>query len=129
MTVWTSNWLDVERRPVQLMLLGLMFGDRLPGDPARPHGLCHTFAFRDHRLHAHFVNALLIALGAAFVGTVSLWWCYFHRAERLGIDALEGVGDASRVVAIGNYTLIAARRADRGERGPARGGDRRHSRL
>jgi low temperature requirement protein LtrA len=49
----------------------------------------------------------LIALSAAFVGTVSLWWCYFHRAERIGIDALEGDGDASRIVAIGNYTLIA----------------------
>jgi low temperature requirement protein LtrA len=49
----------------------------------------------------------LIALSAAFVGTVSLWWCYFHRAERLGIDAVEGAGDASRLVAIGNYTLIA----------------------
>lgn len=34
----------------------------------------------------------LIALSAAFIGTVSLWWCYFHRAERLGIDAA-AVGD------------------------------------
>ena len=49
----------------------------------------------------------LIALGAAFVGTVSLWWCYFHRAERVGIDAVEGAVDASRIVAIGNYTLVA----------------------
>ena len=29
MTVWTSNWLDVGRRPVQLMLLGLMFATLL----------------------------------------------------------------------------------------------------
>jgi low temperature requirement protein LtrA len=227
MTVWTSNWLDVERRPVQLMLLGLMFasllmstsvaeafGDSLTaslfGDRAALFVIGYlaiqlgrtafaTAAFRGHRLHAHFVNALaweigtaaiwiagifaeadtrlaiwaiavlvtyggviaghplpgkrspfssdsqiyaehllerfrlfflialgetvltignafaggpfeaerLVALSAAFVGTVSLWWCYFHRAERLGIDAVEGAGDASRVVAIGNYTLIA----------------------
>jgi low temperature requirement protein LtrA len=218
MTVWTSNWLDVERRPVQLMLLGLMFasllmstsvaeafGDRaglfVAGYLAIQLGRTAfaTCAFRGHRLHAHFVNALaweagtaaiwiagifaegdarlaiwavavlvtyggviaghplpgkrspfssdsqiyaehllerfrlfflialgetvltignafaggpveterLIALTAAFLGTVSLWWCYFHRAERLGIDALEGAGDASRIVAIGNYTLVA----------------------
>ena len=29
MTVWTSNWLDVERRQVQLVLLGLMFASLL----------------------------------------------------------------------------------------------------
>jgi low temperature requirement protein LtrA len=49
----------------------------------------------------------VVALVAAFVGTVSLWWCYFHRAERVGIDAIDGEGDPSRLVAVGNYTLIA----------------------
>jgi low temperature requirement protein LtrA len=227
MTVWTSNWLDVGRRPVQLMLLGLMFASLLMstsvggafgnspfagwfGERAGLFVIGYlaiqlgrtafaVVAFRGHRLHAHFVNALawevgtaaiwiagifadgdarleiwalavvvtyggviaghplpgkrspfssdsqiyaehllerfrlfflialgetvltignafsggqvgterLIALGAAFVGTVSLWWCYFHRAERVGIDAVEGAGDASRIVAIGNYTLVA----------------------
>lgn len=227
MTIWTSNWLDVDRRPVQLMLLGLMFASLLMstsvaqvfgnspfadwlGDRAALFVIGYlaiqlgrtafaTSAFRGHRLHAHFVNALaweigtaaiwiagifaegdarlaiwavavlvtyggviaghplpgkrspfssdsqiyaehllerfrlfflialgetvltignafasgpleterLIALSAAFIGTVSLWWCYFHRAERLGIDAAEGAGDASRLVAIGNYTLVA----------------------
>jgi low temperature requirement protein LtrA len=227
MTVWTSNWLDVERRPVQLMLLGLMFASLLMstsvaeafgdsptaslfGDRAALFVIGYlaiqlgrtafaTSAFRGHRLHAHFVNALaweigaaaiwiagifaegdtrltiwaiavlvtyggviaghplpgkrspfssdsqiyaehllerfrlfflialgetvltignafaggpvepegLIALSAAFVGTVSLWWCYFHRAEGLGIEAIENAGDASRIVAIGNYTLVA----------------------
>ncbi len=227
MTVWTSNWLDVERRPVQLMLLGLMFASLLMaaavayafGSPFEESGLGDrpglfvigylaiqlgrtlfaVSAFRGHRLHQHFVNALvweigtgliwiagifadgdarlaiwaiavlatyggviaghplpghrspfssdsqiyaehllerfrlffLIALGetvltvgyafvnvpidaervvaisAAFLGTVSLWWCYFHRAERIGIDAVEGDGDASRLVAVGNYTLVA----------------------
>lgn len=226
MTVWTSNWLDVERRQVQLALLGLMFASLLMSTSvAGAFGVSFppwlsdraglfvigylaiqlgrtAFAavvFRGHRLHDHFSNALvwelatgllwiagifaegdarlaiwafavlltyggviaghplpgkrspfssesqiyaehllerfrlffLIALGetvltignafanvpleaetviavtAAFLGTVSLWWCYFHRAERIGIDAIEGADDASRLVAIGNYTLIA----------------------
>ncbi len=228
MTVWTSNWLDVERRPVQLMLLGLMFATLLMatsvssafgptfeefGFGANRAGLFvigylaiqlgrtsfAVVAFRGHRLHQHFVNALvweivtgliwvagifvdgdarlaiwalavfatyggviaghplpghrspfssdsqiyaehllerfrlffLIALGetvltvgkvfvdvpldagrlaalaAAFVGTVSLWWCYFHRAERIGIDAAARASDPSRLVAFGNYTLVA----------------------
>ncbi len=227
MTVWTSNWLDVERRPVQLVLLGLMFasllmstsvagafGDQIAfwaGDRAGlfvigylaiqiGRTLFAVAVFRDHRLHSHFVNALaweagtallwiagvfadgdlrlalwavavaasyggviaghpmpgrrspfstdsqiyaehllerfrlfflialgetvltignafanapvdaerLVALAAAFVGTVALWWCYFHRAERLGIAAVDGAeDDPSRLVAVGNYTLIA----------------------
>jgi low temperature requirement protein LtrA len=48
----------------------------------------------------------VIALTASFAGTVALWWCYFHRAERVGKDAVEGTGDASRLVAVGNYTLV-----------------------
>jgi low temperature requirement protein LtrA len=226
MTVWTSNWLDVERRQVQLMLLGLMFasllmstsvtaafGDAFPPWLSDRAGLFvigylaiqlgrtafAVLAFRGHRLHDHFSNALvwelatglvwiagifadgdarlaiwgvavlvtyagviaghplpgrrspfssdsqiyaehllerfrlffLIALGetvltignafagipltfetvvvviAAFAGTVALWWCYFQRAERISMEAIDGDGDASRLVAIGNYTLIA----------------------
>jgi low temperature requirement protein LtrA len=226
MTVWTSNWLDVERRQVQLVLLGLMFASLLmSASVASAFGVSFppwlsdraglfvigylaiqlgrtifaVVAFRGHRLHDHFSNALvwelatgllwiagifadgdvrlaiwsvavlltyggviaghplpgkrspfssdsqiyaehllerfrlfflialgetvltvgsafsnvpleperLIALSAAFVGTVSLWWCYFQRAERAGIDAVKGAGDASRIVAIGNYTLVA----------------------
>jgi low temperature requirement protein LtrA len=228
MTVWTSNWLDVDRRPVQLMLLALMFATLLMatsvtyafGSPFEEFGisgdraglfvigylaiqigrtLFAVSAFRGHRLHQHFVNALaweagtgliwiagifagddarleiwglavlltyggviaghplpghrspfssdsqiyaehllerfrlffLIALGetvltigkafvdvpvdagrlaalaAAFLGTVSLWWCYFHRSERVGIDAVRRAGDGSRLVAFGNYSLVA----------------------
>jgi low temperature requirement protein LtrA len=217
MTVWTSNWLDVDRRPVQLLLLGLMFASLLMstsisgafGDRAGLFVVGYlaiqigrtafaVAAFRGHRLHTHFVNALvwevataplwiagiaadgdarlalwalatlltyggviaghplparkspfssdsqiyaehllerfrlffLIALGetvltignafaaqpvqadrllafaGAFAGTVALWWCYFGRAEEIGLSALERA-DASRVVALGNYTLIA----------------------
>jgi low temperature requirement protein LtrA len=217
MTVWTSNWLDGDRRPVQLLLLGLMFasllmstsvsgafGDRaglfVAGYLAIQLGRTAfaVWAFRGHRLHAHFVNALawevgtapiwiagiaadgdarlaiwaaatliayggviaghplpgrkspfssdsqiyaehllerfrlffLIALGetvltlgnafadqpvqadrllvlaVAFAGTVALWWCYFHRAEEIGVNAVERAADASRIVGLGNYTLI-----------------------
>ena len=199
MTVWTSNWLDVDRQPVRLMLLGLMFASLLMstsiteafGDRAGLFVVGYlaiqigrtafaVIAFRGHRLHAHFVNALvweigtaplwiagiaadgdarlmiwaaavlityagviaghplprrrspfssdsqiyaehllerfrlffLIALGetvltignafadlpvtadrlvvlaAAFTGTVALWWCYFHRAEDIGLEAV-----------------------------------------
>jgi low temperature requirement protein LtrA len=218
MTVWTSNWLDVDRQPVRLMLLATMFASLLMatsiteafGDRAALFVVGYlaiqigrtafaVFAFRGHRLHAHFVNALvweigtapiwiagiavegdvrlgiwaaavaityagviaghplpgrrspfssdsqiyaehllerfrlffLIALGetvltignafadlpvtadrlvvlaAAFTGTVALWWCYFHRAEEIGLEAVRGASDASRIVGLGNYTLIA----------------------
>jgi low temperature requirement protein LtrA len=227
MTVWTSNWLDVGKRQMQLMLLGLMFaslvmatsvGDAF-GNPWELPWLDDrgwlfvagylaiqlgrtafaVWAFRGHRLHAHFVNALawevgtapiwiagvaadadarlaiwalavavsyggviaghplpgrrspfssdsqiyaehllerfrlffLIALGetvltignafagepltaerllvlaVAFTGTVALWWCYFHRAEEIGLKAIDGARDASYIVGLGNYALIA----------------------
>ncbi|HSR93419.1 MAG TPA: low temperature requirement protein A [Solirubrobacterales bacterium] len=217
MTVWTSNWLDGDRQPVRLMLLGVMFASLLMstsvseafGDRAGLFVVGYlsiqigrtVFAvasFRGHRLHMHFVNALvwevgtapiwiagiavdgdarlavwalatlityggviaghplpgrkspfssdsqiyaehllerfrlffLIALGetvltlgnafadqpvqadrllvlaVAFAGTVALWWCYFHRAEEVGLNAVEGADDASRIVGLGNYTLI-----------------------
>jgi low temperature requirement protein LtrA len=48
----------------------------------------------------------LLVLAVAFAGTVALWWCYFHRAEEIGINAVEGAADASRIVGLGNYTLI-----------------------
>jgi low temperature requirement protein LtrA len=228
MTVWTSNWLDFERRPVQLMLLALMFATLLMATSVSAAFGTHfgaiemgddraglfvigylaiqigrtlfaVAAFRGHRLHQHFVNALaweagtglvwiagifasgdarlaiwalavllsyggviaghplpghrspfssdsqiyaehllerfrlfflialgetvltigkafvdvpvdagrLVALAAAFLGTVSLWWCYFHRSERVGIDAVRSAGDGSRLVAFGNYSLVA----------------------
>jgi low temperature requirement protein LtrA len=220
MTVWTSNWLDADRQPVRLLLLGLMFaslvmstsiseafGDRaglfVAGYLTIQIGrtLFAVHGFRGHRLHAHFVNALawelatapiwiagiavgggarlalwatataiayggviaghplpgrkspfssdsqiyaehllerfrlffLIALGetvltlgnaftdqplqadrllvlaVAFLGTVALWWCYFHRAEEIGVEAVEGAREPSqlsRIVGLGNYTLI-----------------------
>jgi low temperature requirement protein LtrA len=217
MTVWTSNWLDADRQPVRLLLLGLMFASLVMstsisgafGDRAGMFVIGYltiqigrtafaVFAFRGHRLHMHFVNALvweigtaplwiagiatgsgarlalwaaatlityggviaghplpgrkspfssdsqiyaehllerfrlffLIALGetvltlgnafadqeiaadrlfvlaAAFTGSVALWWCYFHRAEEIGVRAVEEADRPSRIVGLGNYTLI-----------------------
>jgi low temperature requirement protein LtrA len=217
MTVWTSNWLDADRQPVRLLLLGLMFaslvmstsiseafGDRawlfVAGYLAIQVGRTAfaVFAFRGHRLYMHFANALiweigttpvwiagiaagssgrlilwaiatlityggviaghplpgrkspfssdsqiyaehllerfrlffLIALGetvltlgnafadqpvrasrllvlaVAFTGSVALWWCYFHRAEEIGVRAVRETDNPSRIVAVGNYTLI-----------------------
>jgi low temperature requirement protein LtrA len=48
----------------------------------------------------------LLVLAVAFAGTVALWWCYFHRAEDIGKDAVEGAADPSRIVGLGNYILI-----------------------
>ncbi len=49
----------------------------------------------------------LLVLAVAFAGTVALWWCYFHRAEEIGLKAIDGASDASRIVGLGNYALIA----------------------
>ncbi len=49
----------------------------------------------------------LLVLAVAFAGTVALWWCYFHRAEEIGLRAIDGASDASRIVGLGNYALIA----------------------
>ncbi len=87
MTVWTSNWLDADRQPVRLLLLCLMFaslvmstsvadafGDRaglfVVGYLAIQIGRTAfaVVAFRGHRLHMHFVNAL-----AWEIGTGAIW--------------------------------------------------------
>jgi low temperature requirement protein LtrA len=86
MTVWTSNWLDAERQPVRLMLLCVMFaslvmstsvgeafGDRaglfVVGYLAIQVGRTAfaVVAFRGHRLHMHFVNALVWEIGTGFI--------------------------------------------------------------
>lgn len=59
-------------------------------------------AFADRPLRAD----RLLVLAAAFTGSVALWWCYFHRAEEIGVRAVQERADPSRVVAVGNYTLI-----------------------
>jgi low temperature requirement protein LtrA len=47
----------------------------------------------------------LLALAIGFTGTVALWWCYFQRAEALGVEAAESAGDAGAVGLWGTWTL------------------------
>jgi low temperature requirement protein LtrA len=39
----------------------------------------------------------LLALAICFTGTVALWWCYFQRAEAIGIEAAESAEGAGAV--------------------------------
>jgi low temperature requirement protein LtrA len=47
----------------------------------------------------------LLALAIGFTGTVALWWCYFQRAERIGVEAAETAEDAGAVGWWGTWTL------------------------
>jgi low temperature requirement protein LtrA len=47
----------------------------------------------------------LLALVIAFTGTVALWWCYFQRAEEIGVEAAETADDAGAVGLEGTWTL------------------------
>ncbi|MCZ7436975.1 low temperature requirement protein A [Micromonospora sp. WMMC241] len=52
-----------------------------------------------------FTAARLFALVAGFTGTVALWWCYFRRVERIGVQAAETAEDAGAVGRRGTWTL------------------------
>jgi low temperature requirement protein LtrA len=47
----------------------------------------------------------LLALAIGFTGTVALWWCYFQRAERIGVEVAETAEDAGAVGWWGTWTL------------------------
>jgi low temperature requirement protein LtrA len=47
----------------------------------------------------------LLALAISFTGTVALWWCYFQRAEGIGVDVAERADDAGAVLWWGTLTL------------------------
>jgi low temperature requirement protein LtrA len=59
-------------------------------------------AFADQKVAAD----RLFVLAVAFTGSVALWWCYFHRAEEIGVRAVQEADKPSRIVGLGNYTLI-----------------------
>jgi low temperature requirement protein LtrA len=46
-----------------------------------------------------------VALANAFLGSVALWYCYFQRAEGVGIRANESSEDASGVASLGTHAL------------------------
>lgn len=47
----------------------------------------------------------LLALAIGFSGTVALWWCYFHRAERVGLTLAERDEDAGAIAFLGTWTI------------------------
>jgi len=52
-----------------------------------------------------FTAERLLALAIGFTGTVALWWCYFERAEGLGVEMAERDEDAGAVGWWGTWTL------------------------
>jgi len=52
-----------------------------------------------------FELARLLALAIGFSGTVALWWCYFQRAEPIGVEVAETAEDAGAVGVLGTWTL------------------------
>ena len=47
----------------------------------------------------------LLALTIGFTGTVALWWCYFQRAEPIGVELAEAADDAGAVGWWGSVAL------------------------
>ena len=47
----------------------------------------------------------LLALAIGFTGSVALWWCYFQRAEPIGVELVETADDAGAVGWLGTLTL------------------------
>jgi low temperature requirement protein LtrA len=47
----------------------------------------------------------LLALAIGFTGTFALWWCYFQRAEDVGVEAAEAAEDAGAVGWWGTWAL------------------------
>ncbi len=52
-----------------------------------------------------FTAERLLALAISFTGTVALWWCYFQRAEGIGVEAAERAEDAGGVGLQATWTL------------------------
>jgi low temperature requirement protein LtrA len=47
----------------------------------------------------------LVAMANAFLASVALWYCYFQRAEAVGLRANETSADASGVASLGTHAL------------------------
>ena len=52
-----------------------------------------------------FTLQRLLALAIGFAGTVALWWCYFQRTEKIGLEAAESAADAGRLGLLGTWML------------------------
>jgi low temperature requirement protein LtrA len=105
--VWVLHWLPGRGRAIDLAHTGIAGGHLLErlrlffiillGETVLTMGT----AFTDEP----FELERLVALAIGFTGTVALWWCYFQRAEGLGVEVAETAQDAGAVGWWGTWTL------------------------
>jgi low temperature requirement protein LtrA len=104
---WTQHWLPVRGRRVDVEHTEIAAGHLVErfrlffiivlGETVLTMGN----AFAD----APFELERLWTLVIGFTGAVALWWCYFERAEPLGVEAAERAEDAGAVGLWGTWTL------------------------
>ncbi len=105
--VWVLHWLPGRGRAIDLAHTGIagahllerfrLFFIILLGETVLTMGT----AFTDEP----FELERLVALAIGFTGTVALWWCYFQRAEGIGVEVAETAQDAGAVGWWGTWTL------------------------
>jgi low temperature requirement protein LtrA len=105
--VWVLHWLPGRGRRIDLAHTGIAGGHLLErfrlffiillGETV----LLMGNAFTDEP----FELDRLVALAIGFTGTVALWWCYFQRAEPIGVEVADAAEDAGAVGWWGTVTL------------------------
>jgi low temperature requirement protein LtrA len=105
--VWLLHWLPGRGRRIDLEHTGIAGGHLIErfrlffilalGETV----LLMGTAFTDEP----FELERLVALAIGFTGTVALWWCYFQRAEGIGVEVAETAQDAGAVLWWGTWTL------------------------
>jgi low temperature requirement protein LtrA len=105
--VWTLHWLPGRGRRIDLGHTEIAGGHLIErfrlffiialGETVLTMGT----AFTDES----FELERLLALAIGFAGTVALWWCYFQRVERIGVEVAETAEDAGAVGWWGTWTL------------------------
>jgi low temperature requirement protein LtrA len=105
--VWVLHWLPGRGRRIDLAHTGIAGGHLIErfrlffilalGETV----LLMGNAFTDEP----FELERLVALAIGFTGTVALWWCYFQRAEPIGIEVADAAEDAGAVGWSGTVTL------------------------
>jgi low temperature requirement protein LtrA len=105
--VWVLHWLPGRGRRIDLAHTGIAGGHLIErfrlffilalGETV----LLMGNAFTDEP----FELERLAALAIGFTGTVALWWCYFQRAEAIGIEVADAAEDAGAVGWSGTVTL------------------------
>jgi low temperature requirement protein LtrA len=105
--VWVLHWLPGRGQRIDLLHTGIAGGHLIErfrlffilalGETV----LLMGSAFTDEP----FELDRLVALAIGFTGTVALWWCYFQRAEPIGVEVAEAAEDAGAVGWSGTVTL------------------------